>query len=73
MNVMLQRTAKNTPWRGLNSGEDTLNDAVRGPQVGKRRDRDQPRSLLMLDPSIVYILASCMVILAVGVASGDFS
>jgi hypothetical protein len=27
----------------------------------------------MLDPLIVYILASCMVFLAVGVASGDFS
>jgi hypothetical protein len=46
---------------------------VRGAQIRKQRDRGQRRSLLMLDPLVLYIFAGCVVILALGIASGDFS
>jgi hypothetical protein len=48
-------------------------DFITGTQISKRRDRDQRWSLLMLDPLILYIFAGCAVILALGMASGDFS
>jgi hypothetical protein len=50
-----------------------FNEAVRGVPIRRRRDRDQRWSLQMLDPLFLYILTSCMVILALGVAAGDFS
>jgi hypothetical protein len=50
-----------------------LKDSVIGRPIGSGRDRDQCRSLLMLDPLILYIFAGCVVILALGMAAIDLS
>jgi hypothetical protein len=59
--------------KGCCFGELPLKNSVISTQISKGRDRDQSWSLLMLDPLILYIFAGCMVILAIGMASSDFS